>query len=112
MDVVVFGYLQTAFSFIQLMGGPIIGRVCDFKGARFGLQLAQFGSGLSYLLLGSAASVPALFASRLPTLLMHTMHCCQAFLAVLSLPESRTTAMGRLVISCTLSLCCFTDHFS
>jgi hypothetical protein len=71
------------------------------KGARAGLQLAQVGSGLSYVLLGVSTSIPMLFASRIPTLFMHSMHCCQAFIAGITLPDTRSVGMGRLVISCT-----------
>eukprot|EP00959_Pyramimonas_sp_CCMP1952_P183543 3837662-Pyramimonas_sp.AAC.1 len=35
------GWLQTAFSAAQLLGGPIIGRICDAQGARLALILAQ-----------------------------------------------------------------------
>ncbi len=107
VDAVVFGYLQTSFSLVQLLGSPVIGRLCDSYGPNVALQLSQLGSGLSYLLLGTATSVPLLFASRVPTLLMHTMHCCQAFIATLSPDETRSLSLGRLTISCACPLCPF-----
>ena len=35
------GLLQTVFSAAQLLGGPLIGRVCDSRGARLALLLSQ-----------------------------------------------------------------------
>ena len=35
------GWLQTTFSAFQLVGGPLIGRVCDTKGARRAVLLSQ-----------------------------------------------------------------------
>jgi len=40
-DAALFGWLQTTFSFVQLVGGPVIGRVCDTRGARLALLLSQ-----------------------------------------------------------------------
>lgn len=40
-DAIVFGYLQTTFSFVQLVGNPVIGRLCDEKGAKIALQMCQ-----------------------------------------------------------------------
>ncbi len=110
VDVIQFGYFQTTFSLLQTTGGPLLGRVIDSQGPRVGLQLAQSGSGLSYILLGLATTIPALFASRIPTLLMHTMHCCQTFIATISLPDNRATAMGRLTVSCKRT--CFESEVS
>mmetsp|Transcript_28028 Transcript_28028/g.53350 ORF Transcript_28028/g.53350 Transcript_28028/m.53350 type:complete len:424 (-) Transcript_28028:315-1586(-) len=98
-DAVIFGWLQTTFSFVQLVGGPVIGRVCDTKGARLALVVSQVGAAASYLLMGSANNLPVLFASRLPTLLMHSMHAAQAFVTDFSTPELRALALGRLTLS-------------
>lgn len=106
VDVIQFGYFQTAFSLFQAIGGPLLGTVIDTHGARAGLQIAQFGAALSYLSLGMATTIPALFASRIFSLLMHTMHCCQTYVATISLPDSRATAMGRLTVSCASACCC------
>mmetsp|Transcript_34657 Transcript_34657/g.81237 ORF Transcript_34657/g.81237 Transcript_34657/m.81237 type:complete len:413 (+) Transcript_34657:56-1294(+) len=98
-DAVVFGYLQTVFSFVQLLGAPIIGRLCDTQGAKIALQMCQLATGLSYILLGSAWNIPVLFASQLPTVLMQSMHCSQAFVTDFSSDESRSSALGRLSLS-------------
>jgi OCT family organic cation transporter-like MFS transporter 18 len=100
---VTFGYLLTTFSAVQLIGGPLIGRACDVYGYLFALQLSQFASGLSYLGLGLSSSLPMLFASRVPTLFMHTMHAGQTGLAVMVSKDSRAVSLGRLTMSCTFS---------
>lgn len=94
-----FGFLSTVFSVSQLIGGPIIGRLCDTHGARLALQVSQAGAGLSYALLGAASSVEWLFASRVASITMHAMHASQAFIAVYSLPSLRAAALGRLSLS-------------
>lgn len=96
---VIFGWLSTVFSLVQLIGGPVIGRLCDTRGARIALQVSQLGAGASYLLLGFATSIEWLFASRLPTVAMHAMQASQAFVAVHSLPSVRAVAIGRISLS-------------
>jgi OCT family organic cation transporter-like MFS transporter 18 len=96
---VIFGWLSTVFSLVQLIGGPVIGRLCDTRGARIALQVSQLGAGASYLLLGCATSIEWLFASRLPTVVMHAMQASQAFVAVHSLPSVRAVAIGRISLS-------------
>jgi predicted MFS family arabinose efflux permease len=94
-----FGFLSTVFSAAQLLGGPLIGRLCDTHGARLALQVSQAGAGVSYALLGAASSVEWLFASRVASITMHAMHASQAFIAVYSLPSLRAAALGRLSLS-------------
>ena len=98
-DAVVFGQLQTLFSAVQLVGNPVIGRLCDVHGAKMALQMCQLATGLSYVLLGLSSDIPQLFASRLPTVLMQSMHCAQAFVADMSPESSRSAALGRLSLS-------------
>jgi MFS transporter, OCT family, solute carrier family 22 (organic cation transporter), member 18 len=87
----------------------------------------QMATGLSYVLLGVSSDIPQLFISRLPTVLMQSMHCAQvyvcmyihvcvythlhthslsrararvqAFVADMSPDESRSAALGRLSLS-------------
>ncbi|KAJ9465455.1 Tetracycline resistance protein [Diplonema papillatum] len=98
-DLVAFGYLQTVFSIMQLVGGPVFGRVCDAWGPRAGLVLSQAAAALSYALLGLAWNVPLLFLSQLPTLGMHSMHAAQAAVARLSSNDARAASLGRLSLS-------------
>ena len=98
-DAVIFGYLQTTFSVVQLAGSPIIGRLCDTQGSKLALQMCQIATGLSYILLGTAYNIPLLFLAQLPTVLMQSMHCAQAFVSEFSSEESRSNALGRLSLS-------------
>uniref|UniRef100_A0A8C2SHJ7 Solute carrier family 22 member 18 n=1 Tax=Capra hircus TaxID=9925 RepID=A0A8C2SHJ7_CAPHI len=78
LDSVAFGYQQTVFGVLQLLGGPVFGRFADQHGARAAFTLSFLASSALYLLL-AAACIPALpgvallFASRLPGALMHTL---------------------------------------
>ncbi|XP_012521039.1 PREDICTED: solute carrier family 22 member 18 [Propithecus coquereli] len=101
LDSVVFGYLQTTFGVLQLLGGPVFGRFADQRGARAALTLSFLASSALYLLLVASCS-PALpgafllFASRLPGALMHTLPAAQMVITDLSEPEERPAALGRL----------------
>lgn len=68
-----FGYLQTTFAVVQLMGGPLYGRFGDLFGCRSAMTLAFIASSISYLLLAFVNSIPLLFLSRLPSVFMHAM---------------------------------------
>ena len=95
----VFGLFMSTFSFVQLVGGPIMGRICDTRGSRLALQISQGGSALSYIMLALSYNLPLLFASRLPTLAMHSMHAAQALVTDLTTGAERAKALGRLSLS-------------
>mmetsp|Transcript_24752 Transcript_24752/g.79715 ORF Transcript_24752/g.79715 Transcript_24752/m.79715 type:complete len:423 (-) Transcript_24752:114-1382(-) len=98
-DAIQLGQLQTTFSVLQLIGSPLIGRLCDLFGGRAALLLSQMGGMLGYLFLGIASNVPMLFLSQLPMFLMHAMHAAQALLADMSHETARASALGRLSLS-------------
>ncbi|XP_074086913.1 solute carrier family 22 member 18 [Macrotis lagotis] len=96
LDSVGFGYLQTIFGVLQLLGGPIFGRFADQWGARAALTLSFLaGSGL-YLLLSLATNVPLLMASRIPALFMHVLPGAQMVITDLTPPADRPGALGKL----------------
>ncbi|KAM4846077.1 solute carrier family 22 member 18 isoform 3-T4 [Thomomys bottae] len=101
LDSVGFGYLQTTFGVLQLLGGPMFGRFADKCGARAALSLSFLAASAFYLLL-AAACVPALpgilllFASRLPAVFMHSMPAAQMVVTDLTAPSERPEALGRL----------------
>uniref|UniRef100_A0A8C9AYL8 Solute carrier family 22 member 18 n=1 Tax=Prolemur simus TaxID=1328070 RepID=A0A8C9AYL8_PROSS len=101
LDSVAFGHLQTAFGMLQLLGGPVFGRFADQRGARAALTLSFLAASAFYLLLAASCS-PALpgtyllFASRLPSALMHGLPAAQMVITDLSEPEERPAALGRL----------------
>ncbi|XP_066108417.1 solute carrier family 22 member 18 [Saccopteryx bilineata] len=101
LDSVAFGYLQTTFGLLQLLGGPMFGRFADQRGARAAFTVSFLASSATFLLLAAACSqalpgVVLLFASRLPAPLMHTLPAAQMVITDLSAPEARPTALSRL----------------
>lgn len=101
LDSVTFGYLQTTFGVLQLLGAPLFGRFADQHGARAAFTLSFLASSVFYLLLAAACSprlpgVVLLFASRLPSVLMHAMPAAQMIISDLSAPEERPAALSRL----------------
>uniref|UniRef100_A0A4W3I6A4 Organic cation transporter-like protein 2 n=1 Tax=Callorhinchus milii TaxID=7868 RepID=A0A4W3I6A4_CALMI len=101
MDTVVFGYLQTAFAVIQLLGGPVFGRFGDLFGGRAALSLAYISSGLTYLLMGLSTNIPLLFLSRIPSVFMHGIQGTSVQMVVtdLSAESERASSLGKLGLS-------------
>ncbi|RHY22517.1 hypothetical protein DYB32_009481 [Aphanomyces invadans] len=98
-DKLLFSRFQTFCSFLQLLGGPLAGRICDTFGFSVTLSASQAAASLSYALLAASFSVSTLFLSQLPTVFMHAMHAAQAATTVLAPDNMRATAMGRLSLS-------------
>merc|ERR1711936_962662 len=87
-DPVIFGHLQTVFSVLQLLGGPIYGRIGDLYGERTALLIAF----ISY-------SLPVLFLSRVPSVFLHVMQGSQMIITGTSSETDRATALARLGFS-------------
>ena len=66
-----YGYLQTVFAALQLVGGTIFGRLGDVIGSRAGLVLAHACGFTAYFLVAAANGPAMLFLSRVPGILMH-----------------------------------------
>ncbi|XP_029335258.1 solute carrier family 22 member 18 isoform X1 [Mus caroli] len=101
LDSVSFGYLQTTFGVLQLLGGPVFGRFADQCGARAALSLSFLAASALYLLLVASCSpalpgVFLLFASRIPSAFMHTLPAAQMVITDLTAPTERPAALGRL----------------
>ncbi|XP_021489485.1 solute carrier family 22 member 18 isoform X2 [Meriones unguiculatus] len=101
LDSVAFGYLQTVFGVLQLLGGPVFGRFADQYGARAALSFSFLAASALYLLLAAACSpslpgIFLLFASRVPAAFMHTLPAAQMVIADLTAPAERPAALGRL----------------
>ncbi|XP_072905369.1 solute carrier family 22 member 18 [Hemitrygon akajei] len=99
MDAVMFGYLQTTFAIVQLLGGPLFGRFGDLFGGRAALSLAYLSSSLTSLIMGLSTNVSLLFLSRLPSIFMHGMQAAQMVVTDLSLESERTGELGKLGLS-------------
>ena len=72
-DPVMFGHLQTVFSILQLLGGPVYGRIGDLYGEKTALLIAFGSSILTYLMTFLSHSLPVLFMSRVPSVFLHVM---------------------------------------
>nr|XP_025859977.1 solute carrier family 22 member 18 [Vulpes vulpes] len=100
LDSVAFGYLQTTFGVLQLLGGPLFGRYCQ-RGARAAFTLSFLAGSAFYLLLAAACSpslpgLALLCAARGPALSPPPPPAAQMVIADLSAPEERPAALGRL----------------
>ncbi|XP_019332658.2 solute carrier family 22 member 18 isoform X2 [Alligator mississippiensis] len=96
LDSVDFGYLQTIFGVLQLLGGPVFGRFADQFGARAALTLSSFAGFILFLLLSVSTSTPLLFLSRIPAIFMHGLPGAQMVVTDLTPPPQRAEALGKL----------------
>ncbi|CAI5763272.1 solute carrier family 22 member 18 [Podarcis lilfordi] len=96
MDAVEFGYLQTVFGVLQLLGGPIFGRFADQFGAKTALAISYVAGSLFFLLLSVSTSVPLLFLSRVPSVFMHGLPGAQMVITDLTTADERVDALGKL----------------
>ncbi|NXS39350.1 S22AI protein, partial [Balaeniceps rex] len=96
LDSVGFGYLQTTFGVLQLVGGPIFGRFADQFGTRAALIISCVSGSAFFLLMSISTSIALLFLSRLPALFMHGLPGAQKVITDLTTPSQRADALGKL----------------
>ncbi|NWR51242.1 S22AI protein, partial [Regulus satrapa] len=96
LDSVGFGYLQTIFGVLQLVGGYIFGRFADQFGARAALILSCASGSIFFLIMSLSTSIPLLFLSRLPAVFMHGMPGAQKVITDMTAPSQRAGALGKL----------------
>ncbi|XP_056349439.1 solute carrier family 22 member 18 [Oenanthe melanoleuca] len=96
LDSVGFGYLQTIFGVLQLVGGYIFGRFADQFGARAALILSCASGSIFFLLMSLSTSIPLLFLSRLPAVFMHGIPGAQKVITDVTAPSQRAGALGKL----------------
>ncbi|NWS52460.1 S22AI protein, partial [Chunga burmeisteri] len=96
LDSVGFGYLQTTFGVLQLVGGSIFGRFADQFGNRAALILSCASGSAFFLLTSISTSIPLLFLSRLPAVFMHGLPGAQKVITDLTTPSQRADALGKL----------------
>ncbi|MEO8031269.1 MAG: MFS transporter [Gemmatimonadota bacterium] len=89
------GVLVASFSLCQFLLAPWWGRLSDRIGRRPVILIGLAGSALSYLLFAYAGSFEALLLSRvLAGCMGATVNVAQAYLADVTTPEKRSSAMG------------------
>ena len=103
-DPVMFGHLQTVFSILQLLGGPVYGRIGDMYGERSALVIAFTSSVLTYLITFLSHSLPVLFISRIPSVFLHVMQGSQMVMTGMSSEEDRAASLARLGFSYGLGM--------
>ncbi|NWT84671.1 S22AI protein, partial [Lanius ludovicianus] len=96
LDSMGFGYLQTIFGVLQLVGGYIFGRFADQFGARAALILSCASGSVFFLLMSLSTSIPLLFLSRLPGVFMHGIPGAQKVITDMTTPSQRAGALGKL----------------
>ncbi|NXI22472.1 S22AI protein, partial [Sterrhoptilus dennistouni] len=96
LDSVGFGYLQTIFGVLQLVGGYIFGRFADQFGARAALILSCVSGSIFFLLMTLSTSIPILLLSRLPGMFMHGMPGAQKVITDVTSSSQRAGALGKL----------------
>ncbi|NXG79721.1 S22AI protein, partial [Baryphthengus martii] len=96
LDSVGFGYLQTTFGVLQLVGGPVFGRFADQFGTRAALILSCASGSAFFLLTSVSTNIPLLFLSRLPAVFMHGLPGAQKVITDLTTSSQRADALGKL----------------
>jgi DHA1 family tetracycline resistance protein-like MFS transporter len=89
------GLLFAAFPFCQLIAGPILGRLSDRYGRRPVLIFSQFGTALSFLILGLSRDFTTMLLARmLDGASGGNILVAQAYVADVTTPENRSKGMG------------------
>src|SRR6185295_5624534 len=89
------GLLFASYSLMQLIFSPILGRLSDKYGRRPVLLISIIGTGIGFLVLGFAQTLPMLFAGRiLDGITGGNISTAQAYDADVTTKENRATGMG------------------
>ena len=89
------GLLFASYSIMQLIFSPILGRLSDKYGRRPVLLISIIGTGIGFLVLGFANTLPMLFAGRiLDGITGGNISTAQAYIADITTKENRASGMG------------------
>ncbi len=92
-----FGLLLSAYSALQFLFAPILGKLSDRYGRKPILVLSLAGSAAGYVLFGLARSLAALFAARIiDGISGGNISTAQAYIADVTGPEDRARGMGMI----------------
>ncbi len=90
-----FGWLAALYSLMQFLFAPVLGSLSDRFGRRPVILGSLFGSGLDYLLLAFAPSLPWFFAGRvIAGITGANITAATAYIADVSPPEKRAQNFG------------------
>lgn len=89
------GLLFASYSIMQLIFSPILGGLSDKYGRRPVLLLSIIGTGIGFLILGLAHTLPLLFVGRiLDGITGGNISTAQAYVADVTTKENRASGMG------------------
>ncbi|HEX6044677.1 MAG TPA: MFS transporter [Pyrinomonadaceae bacterium] len=89
------GLLFASYSIMQLIFSPVLGRLSDKYGRRPVLLISIVGTGIGFLILGFAKTLPMLFAGRiLDGITGGNISTAQAYIADITTKENRAMGMG------------------
>ncbi len=89
------GLLFASYSIMQLIFSPILGSLSDKYGRRPVLLLSIIGTGIGFLIMGFAETLPMLFLGRiLDGITGGNISTAQAYIADITTKENRATGMG------------------
>jgi len=89
------GLLFASYSIMQLIFSPILGRLSDKYGRRPVLLISIIGTGIGFLVIGFANTLPMLFAGRiLDGITGGNISTAQAYIADITTKENRASGMG------------------
>lgn len=89
------GLLLAAYPLCQLLAGPILGRLSDRYGRRPVLAVSQFGTALSFVILGLSRNYTVMLLARmLDGASGGNILVAQAYIADVTKPEDRARGLG------------------
>lgn len=89
------GWLMTLYALMQFLFAPVLGSLSDRFGRRSVILVSLFGSGLDYLLLAFAPTLPWFFLGRiLAGITGANITAANAYIADVSPPEKRAANYG------------------
>src|ERR1044072_4561736 len=89
------GLLFASYSIMQLIFAPFLGGLPDRYGGRPVLLISIIGTGIGFLVLGFAQTLPMLFAGRiLDGITGGNISTAQAYIADITTKENRASGMG------------------
>ncbi|HET6345177.1 MAG TPA: TCR/Tet family MFS transporter, partial [Myxococcota bacterium] len=91
----IYGALAAVYSLMQFVCAPVLGSLSDKFGRRPVILLSLLGSGLDFILLALAPSIPWFFAGRvIAGITGANFATCTAYIADVSPPEKRAANFG------------------
>ncbi|PVD32051.1 hypothetical protein C0Q70_07478 [Pomacea canaliculata] len=103
-DTETYGWIQTLFATLQLIGNPIFGYFGDVFGPKVTVIVALTSAGLSHMLLGFSTNLTMLVISRFPAIAMHGYTACQMLVTSVSEKNKRAKALGQIGVSFGVSM--------